>query len=170
MKTCNKTLDALLKNVGRVEGVKGVNFNAKDGAIFRDSYIHQLKTPLFSKYIFPESKEEEINVVLEETILNSVSACKEVESKNIEVSAYYGSKGILFDLKDEGPGFNYKSTLARRSAMKLPQREKILARNLKNGGHGLYALMSFADKFRYSDKGNRLYFVFNLQKLKNKKD
>jgi len=157
-----------LSKIGKVEHTHNEQFTADE------IYLHQVshhfdgfKLPLLSHYRFPEEKEEEMDFVLREIILNSVSACKESRDKKIRLDAYYGRNGVLFELRDEGPGFNYKKVLSRVKSKPLPSRYDIIAKTL-DGGDGINSLRVLTDGFRYFNNGNNLYFLFKMEKLEPK--
>ena len=161
----NKALENILSKTGKVRRVHTKEFPASD-LYMAHNYVEEFKMHLFKlKYLFSEEKEKELDIVFRETVLNSASACKEREEKKITVTAYYCINGVVFEIKDQGPGFDYKKRLAMLKNKSLPPRESLLERGL-NGGHGLFSLKRFTDYFKYSDGGRTVYFAFNLEKIK----
>ena len=135
----------------------------------RENYFNLILEYLFEQdFIFSEENERSIFMTLSEIILNSqVYGCQEKDILYVAVSAYCGSKGIVFHIKDEGNGFDYKNKLGeRRMELDKYDRYKFLfsKESLTKSGQGLFCLLTFPDDFKYNRRGNEIFIKFNLKK------
>ena len=99
---------------------------------------------LENDFEFSEEREMEIKITIEELLLNGGSATGENSGKDIYIEFYFGKKGIVVRIKDQGPGFDYKKALqdAKKSDRQALTREKVLyERDSKDypGGTGTFA-------------------------------
>jgi len=124
------------------------NFDALVGKIFELDYE------------LTDGKESEIRHVLTEAVCNSAGACGNSPGKKVCVGAHYGN-GVLFEVKDDGPGFDYRKYVAR--ARKSPASREDLLKTRLPEGNGIRSIITFTDWFGYADKGKRLYFFFKLE-------
>ncbi len=119
-------------------------------------------------FVFSEEKELMMERTIEELLLNScIDGCRESDDLNVMLNSYFGDKGIVFHIKDDGNGFDYKSKLAQRKReLHLYDRNTVLSdsRESKRSGHGMYCLLTFPDDFSYNKQGNEVAVRFDLGK------
>ena len=123
---------------------------------------------IFDKdFDFPERREKEIEVTLEELLMNSYSACDELPELFVELISYFGKEGIVIHVRDEGPGFkpNEKITWRRANLDQLTDEMVLYDRGSENypGGTAMYCLLKFANDFMYSETGNQVVVRFDLK-------
>ena len=122
-------------------------------------------------FVFPEQREHEIRRTLWELLVNARIACHEDPRKFVQIDSYVGESGFVSRVVDEGNGFNAEQVIAeRRGQLHLYDRARVVARgygrgpSAGEGGVGIYSLLTFADDFQYSDKGNEVAVRFDLEK------
>src|SRR5438046_2078369 len=83
---------------------------------------------LENDFEFSEEREMEMKITIDELLFNSGSAVEEKDGKDIYIEFYFGKKGIVVRIKDQGPGFDYKKVLqdAKKSDRQVLTREQVL--------------------------------------------
>lgn len=134
-----------------------------------DIYMDPVIERLFDEgFIFSERREQEIRVTSMELILNSFDhGCKNRGDLFVEFKTYFGEKGILIQVIDDGPGFNHRREIQKRKKTQDKLTPEIVLSFEENndypGGSGIYCLLEFADDFQYNKKGNGIMARFDLQ-------
>ena len=114
---------------------------------------------------FPERRKDEIDITLLELVSNSSThACEESENQYIEYTVYFGTKGIVAQIKDDGPGFNHKAELRKRQQSTNQPSDEVLLGDEPPSGSGLLCLLRYTNDFQYNDKGNEVAVRFELSK------
>lgn len=115
---------------------------------------------------FSERKEEEMQVTSEELLLNSRCACDESENLNITYEVYFGKKGIILRIIDDGPGFDHRKELRERlqNNRGLTVDMALYERSCDDypSGTGFFCLIHFAEDFYFNEKGNEITVRFKL--------
>jgi len=127
---------------------------------------------LFAReFVFSEQREHEIHRTIWELLVNARGACYEDPRKFVRLDSYVGERGFVSRVADDGRGFNAEPVIAqRRGQLHLYNRAKVVARaqgrgeGCNDGGVGMYSLLTFADDFQYSLKGNEVAVRFDLGK------
>ena len=90
--------------------------------------------------------------------------------KVIEVAAVRTARTIVYYFKDPGPGFNPRApglvATERRSALAPDDRE---AEGKRPGGFGMLLTAKLVDEVHYNERGNEVFLVKHLDKIKEKK-
>lgn len=139
-----------------------LSFTMEDGAL----------GPIISKlfklgFEFDEETEDKIRVTVQELCLNSSIACHESEDLVIKMKFYYGEKGLVVDVADQGLGFDHQAAVFSASKKTNLNKESVLYGKSEHdypGGTGLYCLLNFANAFQHNQKGNRVIARFDLTK------
>jgi len=132
-------------------------------------YLNPLVEKLFENgFELSERREQEIRHTSDEMVVNSYRACGCSEDLRTVFQAYFGDRGIMVRLDDNGEGFDHEAEVrkARGNPNGLDD-ERVLYRSSDEGypgGSGMYCLLNFADDFQYSEKGNSVAFRLDLQK------
>lgn len=92
-----------------------------------------------------------IMVAITESVNNAIRhGNKEDKSKNVTLSAFCEANTLRFEVKDEGPGFDYNT---------LP--DPTAPENLdKIGGRGIFLMKHLADEVNFKDEGRIVELIF----------
>ena len=92
----------------------------------------------------------DIRLCLEEAVVNAIKYGNKLDSRLPVVISYAISGGKLeITVRDQGKGFNYKTTPDPRSDTNI----------LKHGGRGIFLIKNLMDEVRYNDSGNELKMI-----------
>ncbi|MEK6846662.1 MAG: ATP-binding protein [Nanoarchaeota archaeon] len=135
-------------------------------------FFDPILSELFARdFTFSEEREHEIHRTIWELLVNARFACHESPRKFIQLDSYIGARGFVSRIADEGRGFNSEKVIAeRRGQLHLYDRTRVVANAVgrgegcNGGGVGMYSLLTFADDFQYSEKGNEVAVRFDLGK------
>lgn len=174
------TFEKMLKSIGTVQKVVPDRHSAKDWIspvarsprFYTDAHFERvLKFLIENEYDFPERREQEVRVTMEETVSNSSFACYERRDMDVELTTHIGESGLVMHIQDCGPGFDHKKKIEerRRTLLKYPDELFLYGRSRNDfpGGAGLSCLLRFPDEYHFNQKGNELAMLFKLQKLNN---
>ncbi|MDP3765188.1 MAG: ATP-binding protein, partial [Nanoarchaeota archaeon] len=133
--------------------------------IHTTEYIDPVLEKLYGKgFRLSERRKNEIDITLLELVSNSSThACEESENQYIEYTVYFGTNGIVAQIKDDGPGFDHQAELRKRQSMGQPSDEELLGDGLKSGT-GLFCLLRYSNGFQYNDEGNEVAVRFEVPK------
>lgn len=130
----------------------------------------EIEKILDKNLVYTEKKEEEIKTTTEELITNSCTSCDEREDLQVELNIYYGEKGVLTEVVDQGSGFDYEEVIQnayeRHEKLEDLSDQEILG-GVKEfeGGTGFECLFNFADEFKYSEKGDKVVVKYMLEEI-----
>jgi len=135
-------------------------------------FFDPILNELFARdFVFSETRQAEIDRTLTELLVNARSACHEDPRKFVQLDSYIGESGFVSRVVDEGRGFDAEPVIAeRRAQLHLYDRAKVVANgygrgsSAGEGGVGIYSLLTFADDFQYSPRGNEVAVRFDLGK------
>ena len=114
--------------------------------------LESLINKLAEHYRLPEGQRETIMLALNEAATNAiVHGNKNDPNKTVTVTAEVTPQQIQFSVTDQGEGFNPGS-------LPSPLDEPNL---LKPSGRGVFLMRQFADRVRFSEKGNQVTLIFN---------
>lgn len=161
-------LPNMLEEIGYEGTQQDYDMSAYDWSFYGNTEIKKILQKIFDQEIeFSEENEAEIVTTLEELILNSSSACNEDESLKIQLTAYFGKKGLVIHLRDEGPGFDCRKALevSRQNTKRLTREQVLYHRNETNypGGSGMFCLLNFSQNFQFNEKGNQIIVEFRYR-------
>ena len=97
--------------------------------------------------------------------MNSGIALGEEEECDVYIEYYFGKKGILIRIKDEGPGYDYKEEAEKKERRSKLTRDVVLHGKHPEdgaGGTGIYCLQNFADDFVHNESGTEVIVQFSL--------
>lgn len=114
---------------------------------------------------FTEQREREVSETVREILANSLRACNyDPESKMI-CRAYAGTKAVVYQISDSGPGFDHAAKIAQvRARTHTPSDAQLLwaiPGDHRNNGNGLLFLDRFATEYHYNRKGNKIEIRFD---------
>ncbi|WP_234570678.1 ATP-binding protein [Rhodohalobacter sp. 614A] len=118
------------------------------------TYEESEKVPDFVTEIQEKSQLEEdatgnLMLLLSEAVTNAiVHGNKLDESKKVEVEVHVNSEKIISTVKDQGKGFNPKTT-------KNPLKEENL---LRDSGRGIFLIREISDSMDYLEDGTKIRF------------
>ena len=94
-----------------------------------------------------------VMVCVTEAVNNSIfHGNKEDASKFIELSVEYNKKELVFDVRDEGDGFDFEH---------IP--DPTLPENIeKSSGRGVFLIRNLADEVEFLNNGTEIKFSFKL--------
>ncbi len=135
-------------------------------------FFDPILTELFVRdFVFSEERQAEIDRTLTEMLVNSRIACKEAPDKFVRLDSYIGDRGFVAHVSDDGRGFNSEKKIEeRRKQLHLYDKARAvkdgygIGNGRTQGGVGIYSLLTFADDFQYSRKGNEVVVRFDLSK------
>lgn len=114
-----------------------------------EKIVHQI----CEKYDIPEDVFGNILIAVTEAVNNAVyHGNKNDKNKKVFIEVIYQDDEVIFSIKDEGKGFDYKN---------LPdptQPENIT----KIGGRGIFIIHQLADKIQFKENGSRINIHFHI--------
>jgi len=163
----------MLEHVGYDLAERPISFISPSNLwIANMDFFNPILEALFvSDFVFSEERQAEIDRTLTELLVNARVACHEDPRKFVRLDSYVGERGFVSRVADEGRGFNAEPVIAeRRGQLHLYDRARVVAnghgrgKGANEGGVGVYSLLTFADDFQYSPKGNEIAVRFDLGK------
>ena len=163
----------MLEHVGYDLAERPISFISPSNLwIANMDFFNPILEALFaSDFVFSEERQAEIDRTLTELLVNARVACHEDPRKFVQLDIYIGERGFVSRVVDEGRGFNAEPVIAeRRGQLSLYDRAKVVAGGIGRGegsgegGVGIYSLLTFANDFQYSPKGNEVAVRFDLGK------
>ncbi|MBI4144244.1 ATP-binding protein [Candidatus Woesearchaeota archaeon] len=161
-------LEEMLEKTGHAEDGREI-FRLRDTAYKWSTYpVKKCFDPVLEKlfrkgFEFSERREQEMRITCDEILLNSYVACEEREDLFVEYIVYFGTKGIVVHVKDEGEGFDHKQKLTdTREKPNQPTDDTLLYVIDVPGNTGLLCLLRFTNDFEYNKKGNEVIMRFDL--------
>lgn len=107
---------------------------------------------------------EQLCVALDELLANAMEhGCQNGDQRTIELTHMRTARAVLFQLRDAGPGFSWKSL--RHAAINNPIEDPLQhiefrsKMGLRPGGFGIMLVRQIADELIYNEKGNEVLFV-----------
>jgi serine/threonine-protein kinase RsbW len=99
-----------------------------------------------------------IMVAVTETVNNAIRHGNKFDKdKNVYLTLQVEDNKLLFEVEDEGPGFDYES---------LP--DPTAPENLENpGGRGIFLMRNLCDEVNFIDNGKKVQLVFNVDTSHN---
>ena len=92
----------------------------------------------------------DIRLSLEEAVINAIKYGNGLDKSLPVVISYAFSDGKLeLTVRDQGKGFNYRTTPDPRSEMNI----------LKHGGRGIFLIRNLMDEVKYNDSGNEIKMI-----------
>ena len=92
----------------------------------------------------------DIRLSLEEAVINAIKHGNRLDKSLPVVISYAFSGGKLeITVRDQGKGFNYRTTPDPRSEINI----------LKRGGRGIFLIRNLMDEVKYSDSGNEIKMI-----------
>lgn len=77
-------------------------------------------------------------------------------NKNVSLFFESGPKGLVFDICDEGAGFDYSN---------IPDPTDLSVKFDENNGNGIFLIKSLADEVYFHDNGRRLQIIFHISSI-----
>jgi serine/threonine-protein kinase RsbW len=77
-------------------------------------------------------------------------------TKNVSLHFESGPKGLVFEVCDEGNGFDYSN---------IPDPTDLNVKFNENTGNGIFLIKSLADEVFFHDKGRRLQIIFHISSI-----
>ena len=161
----------MLEHVGYDLAEQPIRFISPTSATVAEmNFFDPILLELFARdFVFSEKREHEIHRTLWELLVNARSACHEDLRKFVQIDSYVGGEGFVSRVVDDGRGFKAPQIIEeRRKQLSLYDRERVVAggfgrgEGCNDGGVGTYCLLTFANDFQYSDKGNEVAVRFDL--------
>ena len=137
-------------NFGKLIMVKNIKLKTHiDSLLIVEKYIDQMK----DEGVINEDCYGNVMVCATEAVNNSIHhGNKEDINKSIDLQIEYDDKTLTFDIKDEGPGFDYKN---------IP--DPTLPENIeKLSGRGVFLIKNLADEVEFIGNGSEIKFSFKL--------
>lgn len=99
-----------------------------------------------------------IMVAVTESVNNAIRHGNKFDKdKNVYLTLQVDNNQLLFEVEDEGPGFDYDS---------LP--DPTAPENLENpGGRGIFLMRNLCDEVNFLDEGKKVQLVFNILPSQN---
>lgn len=99
-----------------------------------------------------------IMVAVTESVNNAIRHGNKFDKdKNVYLTLQVENNQLLFEVEDEGPGFDYDS---------LP--DPTAPENLENpGGRGIFLMRNLCDDVKFFDDGKKVQLVFNILPAEN---
>ena len=99
-----------------------------------------------------------IMVAVTESVNNAIRHGNKFDKdKNVYLTLQVENNQLLFEVEDEGPGFNYDG---------LP--DPTSPENLENpGGRGIFLMRNLCDEVNFLDEGKKVQLVFNILPSEN---
>lgn len=121
-------------------------------------FMHELEMDL------PALERENIGTAFREMLLNAIEHGAGFDpNKTVEVSYVRTSRVLIYQIRDPGPGFSFKTL--PHAAISNPQdkpAEHILYRlehDMRAGGFGILMVRNLVDELFYNDKGNEVLLI-----------
>ena len=120
-----------------------------DSLLIVEKYIDKIK----EEGVITEDAYGNVMVCATEAVNNSIyHGNKEDINKSINLHVEYNEKTLVFDVKDEGIGFDYEN---------IP--DPTLPENIeKLNGRGVFLIKNLADEVEFLNNGSEIKFKFNL--------
>ena len=120
-----------------------------DSLLIVEKYIDKIK----EDGVITEDAYGNVMVCATEAVNNSIyHGNKEDINKSIELRVEYDEKSLIFDIKDEGLGFDFEN---------IP--DPTLPENIeKLNGRGVFLIKNLADEVEFLNNGSEIKFKFNL--------
>ena len=99
-----------------------------------------------------------IMVAVTESVNNAIRHGNKFDKdKNVYLTLQVEENKLLFEVADEGPGFDYEN---------LP--DPTAPENLENpGGRGIFLMRNLCDEVNFLDEGKKVQLIFNIPNLEN---
>ena len=119
----------------------------------------------------PDLDRNELATAFREVLLNAMEHGAGFDpDKVIEVAAVRTARTIVYYFKDPGPGFNPKAPgLVATEDDPLSHLTYREAEGKRPGGFGMLLTAKLVDEVHYNERGNEVFLVKHLDKLKEKK-
>jgi serine/threonine-protein kinase RsbW len=96
-------------------------------------------------------------MAIEEAAKNAmVHGNKLNESKKVTISFQRKNSGLVFQVEDQGEGFDYSH---------VPDLMKVSDTEYPNTGKGIYLMRSLADKIEFGTKGKKVSILFDISSI-----
>ena len=120
-----------------------------DSLLIVEKYIDKIK----EEGVITEDAYGNVMVCATEAVNNSIyHGNKEDINKTINLHVEYNEKTLVFDVKDEGIGFDFEN---------IP--DPTLPENIeKLNGRGVFLIKNLADEVEFLNNGSEIKFKFNL--------
>jgi anti-sigma regulatory factor (Ser/Thr protein kinase) len=112
----------------------------------------------------PAELSEELALAMDELISNAIEhGCKTVPKCGVELTYIRTTRAILFQTRDEGPGFSMKRV--RHAAVNNPPEDPLrhtklrIRKGLRPGGFGIMLVRQIADELIYNENGNEVILI-----------
>ena len=115
--------------------------------------VEKLVEDIREEGIITEDSYGNVMVCVTEAVNNSIyHGNKEDVNKKIDLKVEYNEKELVFDVKDEGDGFDYEN---------IP--DPTLPENIeKLNGRGVFLIKNLADDVEFLNKGTEIKFSFKI--------
>ena len=131
-------------------------------------YFQEVKKYIFLYSLFGwqsslgEFGTKKIELTSDELLLNARVATDSSSEHYIEYTAYFGRRGIVIHVKDDGPGFEHELAVQERKplAREVSIREFFDPKYTLPGGTGVYCLLKFTNDFAFNEQGNEVIARF----------
>lgn len=102
-----------------------------------------------------------ILLALTEAVENAIiHGNKLISAKNVYLDFESGPKGLVFEVSDEGKGFDYSD---------IPDPTDLSVNFVENKGNGIFLIKSLADEVCFSDNGRKLQIIFHISSINKQK-
>ena len=171
--SCERRFIEMLKHVDYDLAEQPIQFVSPTSvSVAEMEFFDSILEGLFARgFVFSEQREQEIHRTIWELLVNSRSACHESPRKFVHLDTYVGERGFVSHVADDGRGFNSEKVIEeRRKQLHLYDRARVVAKaqgrgeGVDEGGVGMYSLLTFANDFQHSTKGNEVAVRFDLGK------
>jgi len=117
------------------------------------SVVENMVDTISKKQIINEEMIGNVMVCVTEAVTNAIEhGNKNDKNKNIYLNYKQTDNKLIFKIKDEGNGFDYKN---------IP--DPTLPENIeKEDGRGIFLIKNLADELEFNDNGSEIVFKFNL--------
>ncbi len=117
------------------------------------AHVEKIAHEICKRYNVPEDTFGNILIAVTEAVNNAVyHGNKTDKNKKVTIELFNQKNQLVFSIKDEGKGFDYKN---------LPN--PTLPENIpKIGGRGIFIIHQLADKVEFKENGSRVNIHFNL--------
>ncbi len=116
--------------------------------------LEQFVQSLSERYNICPDRYPDILISLTEAVNNAIihGNCENSSKKVLIAHRYRKQNGLVFEISDEGQGFDYKS---------IPDPTKV--ENVdKMGGRGVFLMRQLADRIKFANNGRTVIIKFNV--------
>ena len=119
-----------------------------------ESFIDNSK----EEFEFEDDVYGNIMVAVTESVNNAIRHGNKFDKeKLVHLTLQVENNQLLFEIEDEGPGFDYDT---------LP--DPTAPENLENpGGRGIFLMRNLCDEVNFLDNGKKVQLIFNITSLQN---